>query len=141
MRVYFEAVMPYQTIDIINAVENFLTGSAPGNNPAFAPPAPAIGAECRRVMNLRLESESRIKRPALFFESKVSPEARERGRYRADQAIAYLQELADAERAPRIVLANAIMKRAAETLGPDPDPEATARRLGLKDFEQQEEQQ
>lgn len=62
--VYFEAVEPYQTGDILDAVTNFLTGKAPGVNPSFAPPAPALASECRRVMNLRLEHE-RIMRPAL----------------------------------------------------------------------------
>lgn len=64
LRVYFEAVEPYQTDDILKAVENFLNGNVPGANAAFAPPAPHVGAECRRVMNLRLNHE-RLMRPAL----------------------------------------------------------------------------
>lgn len=56
---YFEAVLPYQVRDIEAAVTNFLNGSVPGVNLSFAPPAPAVGAEVRRVMNLRLDRESR----------------------------------------------------------------------------------
>lgn len=62
MQVYFEAVQPYATEDIEAAVTNFLTGSAPGHNPSFAPSAPLLGAEARRVMNLRVESEARERR-------------------------------------------------------------------------------
>lgn len=62
LRVYFEAVEPYQTIDIEQAVKNILSGSAPGMNPNFAPPAPALAGEVRRVMNLRLDAENREKR-------------------------------------------------------------------------------
>lgn len=67
MRVYFEAVSEYETQDIEAAVGNFLGGTAPGHNPAFAPPAPLVGAETRRVMNLRLDRANREKtlRPRL----------------------------------------------------------------------------
>lgn len=62
MQVYFEAVQPYDTADIETAVSNFLTGAAPGHNPSFAPSAPLLGAETRRVMNIRLESEALVRR-------------------------------------------------------------------------------
>jgi len=67
MRVYFEAVSDYETQDIEAAVGNFLGGTAPGHNPSFAPPAPLVGAETRRVMNLRLDRMNRQKtlRPRL----------------------------------------------------------------------------
>lgn len=80
-KVYFEAVEPYQTGDIERAVENFITGNAPGVNPAFAPPAPQVASECRRVMNLRLDHERRS-RPVLPPppEEPISDEERERGK-------------------------------------------------------------
>ena len=59
VRVYFEAVADYETQDIEAAVGNFLAGRAPGHNPAFVPPAPLVGAETRRVMNLRLDQANR----------------------------------------------------------------------------------
>lgn len=67
MRAYYDAVAPYATQDIEAAVRNFLAGTAPGHNPAWAPPAPLVGAETRRVMNLRLDSEARdrLARPRL----------------------------------------------------------------------------
>lgn len=64
-QVYFEAVLAFDVRDIETAVVNFLNGSAPGVNPSFAPPAPAVAAEVRRVMNLRLDSERRRARPQL----------------------------------------------------------------------------
>jgi hypothetical protein len=59
VRVYFEAVADYETQDIETAVGNFLAGRAPGHNPSFVPPAPLVGAETRRVMNLRLDRANR----------------------------------------------------------------------------------
>jgi hypothetical protein len=79
MRVYFEALQPYATQDISTAVSNFLAGAAPGHNPAYAPSAPLVGAETRRVMNLRLESEARnrAKAPSLPApQMEHSPESR-----------------------------------------------------------------
>jgi len=64
IKVYFDAVALYDEQDVESAVDAFLSGTAPGVNPAFAPPAPAVGAECRRQMNLRLDRE-RDTRPAL----------------------------------------------------------------------------
>lgn len=74
---YFEAVEPYATGDILDAVENFITGRAPGVNPSFAPPAPAVASECRRVMNMRLDSERRRRAPALPPPD-IAPEEKER---------------------------------------------------------------
>lgn len=80
-RVYFEAVEAYEARDVEDAISNFLRGVAPGFNPAFVPPAPQVGAEVRRVMNLRLDSEARSRavRPSLPPpDVKRSPESRER---------------------------------------------------------------
>lgn len=98
LRVYFEAVEPYRTEDIEAAVRNFVTGTVPGANPAFAPPAPQVAAECRRVMNLRLDSERRIRRPALPPpDIERPPEARERVKALMQSA---LDELAGADLTP-----------------------------------------
>jgi len=59
MRAYFEAVEPYETRDIEAAIHSFITGSAPGHNAAYAPNAPQVGSETRRLMNLRLDREAR----------------------------------------------------------------------------------
>jgi len=81
LRVYFEAVEPYETGDIERAVENFLTGNAPGHNAAFAPPAPFVAAECRRVMNLRLNHERLTRKPLPPpADPEITPEERERGK-------------------------------------------------------------
>ena len=40
-------------------MDAFLKGSVPGANAAFLPRAPVLAAECRRQMNLRLDSEHR----------------------------------------------------------------------------------
>lgn len=75
LRVYFEAVGPYETTDIETAVDNFLVGSAPGHgNPNFAPPAPVIAAEVRRVLTRRLDVE-RLTRRALPAPEPVIGEA------------------------------------------------------------------
>jgi hypothetical protein len=63
-KVYFDAVVLYDERDVEAAVDAFLSGTAPGVNPSFAPPAPAVGAECRRQLNLRLDRE-RDRRPKL----------------------------------------------------------------------------
>lgn len=66
-RNYIFAVDDYPAADVEAAVEALIKGSAPGVNPSFLPPPPAVGAECRRQLNLRLDREARDKlsRPAL----------------------------------------------------------------------------
>lgn len=78
-QVYFEAVAPYELVDIERAVQNFISGSAPGHNPSYIPPAPLVGGETRRVMNLRVTAEARERafRPALPPPDNVkTPESR-----------------------------------------------------------------
>lgn len=129
---YFDAIEPYDTQDILAAVKSFLTGAAPGHNPAYAPSAPMVGAEARRVMNLRLDSERRMKalRPSL-----PAPTI----------------EHSPAERARVAAMADDLVRRTAEQLNtpdnathrkdvwgpvhqrfyPDMSPAATKRRLGF----------
>ncbi len=63
-RNYIFAVDDYPAADVEAAVEALIKGTAPGVNPSFLPPPPAVGAECRRQMNLRLDRE-RDTRPKL----------------------------------------------------------------------------
>lgn len=80
IKVYFEAVSLYDERDVEAAVDAFLSGTAPGVNPTFAPPAPAVGAECRRQLNLRLDRERdrRPRLPAPDIERSVESQARVR---------------------------------------------------------------
>jgi hypothetical protein len=129
-KVYLEAVAIYEPVDVEAAVGAFLSGSAPGHNPAFAPPAPFVGAETRRQMNLRLDSVNRNRKPAL-----PAPTI----------------EHSPAERARVAAMADDLVKRTAEQLNtpdnathrkevwgpvhqrfyPDMSPAATRRRLGF----------
>lgn len=93
-KVYLEAVAPYDVRDIEAAVSSFLTGAAPGVNPSFLPPAPAVGSEVRRMMNLRLDSERReqLRAPALPPpEIEHTPESRAKVKALVDSAVANLQ--------------------------------------------------
>lgn len=132
-KVYFEAVAPYELRDIETAIGNFITGSAPGNNAAFVPPAPAVGAECRRVMNLRVDSEarSRVYKPALPPpDHVVSPEARARAKALVAKAVAHLTGVEEAERIPGREALTDLMHRVDASMGADMSPEAMAHRLG-----------
>lgn len=99
-QVYFEAVEPYETRDIEAAVSAFITGTAPGVNPNFAPPAPAVAAEVRRQMNLRLDHEARIRKPALPPpDIERTPESQARVKARAAELIASLASLSRTDEA------------------------------------------
>lgn len=92
MRVYFEAVEPYGVMDIEAAVGAFLRGAAPGHNPAFAPSAPQVGAEVRRMMNVRLDNEARHRKPILPAPAiEHSPESQARVRKMAEDLAARLR--------------------------------------------------
>lgn len=95
IKVYFEAVAPYEEQDVEAAVDAFLSGSAPGVNPNFAPPAPAVGGETRRQMNLRLDKENRERRlrPALPPpDIEHTPESRARMKAILEAGLAKLHE-------------------------------------------------
>lgn len=94
IKVYFEAVAPYAEDDVDAAVEAFLTGSAVGVNPNFAPPAPAFAGECRRQMNARLRRAEleRLARPQLPPpDIEKTPEQRERAKAKVAE---FLENLA-----------------------------------------------
>jgi hypothetical protein len=90
-KVYFEAVEQYELRDIEAAVSSFLSGSAPGHNPSFIPPAPVVAAEVRRQLNLRLDHAARIAKPKLPPPDVVkTPESRARVKARVDELVANL---------------------------------------------------
>ncbi len=140
LRVYFEAVEPYQTGDILDAAQNFITGTAPGVNPSFAPPAPAVAAECRRVMNLRLESEARSKKPALPPPDVVkSAESRERVRLAAAGLISSLAEQARTEEASKVHDRKSWQDRMDNRFAPDQSEDRMRLRLNIGDPEGDED--
>lgn len=134
MKVYFEAVAVYDEQDVEAAVEAFLTGSAPGiSNPSFAPPAPVVGSEVRRQMNLRVEHERRIAKPALPPpDIERTPESQARVRDLVARTAAGLSALSAGERdqsaehrRQMFAETNARNDAARYTAG-DPDAEADA---------------
>jgi len=132
-KVYFDAVAPYEIVDIEQAVANFLSGSAPGVNPSFQPPAPAVGSECRRCMNLRLDSEHRMKPPALPPpDIEKSPESRARVKAKVAELIGKFSEQHRTEDAATAKRAADLQKRVDERFSPDPSPAATLQRLGFE---------
>jgi hypothetical protein len=92
-KIYVEALVMYDIRDIEAAIQSFITGSAPGVNPAFVPAAPLVAAECRRLMNLRVDRENRDKRlhPALPPpDVERSPESRAKVKAMIDDVVANL---------------------------------------------------
>lgn len=65
VRDYILAVEDYPAEDVERAVDMLIKGTAPGVSPSYRPKPPEVGAECRRQMNLRLDSERRRARPRL----------------------------------------------------------------------------
>lgn len=132
-KVYFEAVAIFEAGDIEQAVENFLTGAAPGHNPAFAPPAPLVGSEVRRVMNLRVESEARARRfrPALPAPDIVhTPEERERVRLKVEALKASIAERTGDDEAATEKQRRSNFAKVHERFRPDMDEDAVLERLG-----------
>ena len=132
-RVYFEAVAPYGVADIEAGSRSLLSGSAPGVNPNFLPPAPVVAAECRRQMNLRLDRENREKklRPALPPPS-VKRTAEDRAKVKAmvDDLVQRTTAQIEAQNPKR----PGIIQRANAAFMPDLSDEATLRRLNLTPY-------
>jgi hypothetical protein len=93
LRNYLTAVSDYAIADVTSAVDAFIKGTAPGVNPSFLPPPPALGAECRRQVNLRAEEAQRTRdrRPRLP-KPDVPRTAESRARFAAvvDECVAIL---------------------------------------------------
>lgn len=127
---YFEAVKPYELRDIDAAVTNFLNGSVPGVNASFAPPAPAVGAEVRRVMNLRLDSEQRRYAPRGSLPAPTierTPDSMERVKAMMQQAVAGLTSEAPADDAEAKRRKQAFQSRVFDRFDP-PQSEAEMRK-------------
>lgn len=132
MKVYLEAIEPYEVRDINTAVTNFLTGAAPGHNPAFAPAAPQLAAECRRVLNLRLDHEQRmgLKRPRLPPPDVVrSPESQARVKALAERTINDLASVLRTEDAAEARRKSDFVARVHDRFQPDMSDDAVAERL------------
>lgn len=131
-RVYFEAVGIYETEDIEAAVNNFLNGSAPGHNAAYAPSAPQVAAESRRVMNLRLESLHRAKPPALPPpDIKRTPDSMARVAELTKQAVANLTSVMLTEDAETDRRRKAFQSRVFDRFDPPQTEAEMRRRLGF----------
>ncbi len=78
LRNFLLAVDDYPADDVEQAVTHLVKGIAPGVNPAYPLRPPQLGAECRRVMHLRLDSERRAKPYAALPPPAVSEAERDR---------------------------------------------------------------
>jgi hypothetical protein len=130
LRNYLLAVEDYDFSDVEAGIITLIKGTAPGVNPNFLPPPPAVGAECRRQMNMRLEHARLIRKPQLpppMVEH--SDEERERVKARLD---AYLNDTGAAkiDGADREIAG--ALRRANERFKPSDDPVEMKRRLGFE---------
>lgn len=103
LRVYFEALVDYETRDIEAGIQNMLSGRVDGFNPSFLPPAPLVARSVRDALMKRLEAE-RLNRlqlppPADDF-IQDPPEVRAKNRARLDALAASLASVMDMDRAP-----------------------------------------
>jgi hypothetical protein len=114
LRVYLEICDGYSTNDIEFAVKRFLTGSVPGHNVSFAPTAPMMATELRRiddenrksVLTISQAREQIAQRDAAErFNSSKTKESRERVAAMvagAVKSMASATEVPDAERDARV---------------------------------------
>lgn len=131
-KVYFEAVASYDAGDVETAVGNFLAGSAPGHNPSFAPPAPLVGAETRRVMNLRLDQANRDRalRPKLPPPPAVkTPESIAKFKAMLAEVDRNLAAMSLTDDAERERTRQDMQRKTDERFAPDMSPEAVRARL------------
>ena len=101
LRVYFEALVDYETRDIEAGIQNMLSGKVDGFNPSFLPPAPLVAKAIRAAMHQRLDTERRT-RPALPPPERKDPTPEQKERVRVlmeDFTRRYTSERSEAERA------------------------------------------
>ena len=127
------AVDDYQPGDVEAAVTALIKGNVPGVNPSFLPPPATVGAECRRQLNLRLDSEHRAKlaRPALpppMVEH--SPESRAKVAALVEQAVARSAEAMRTEESTKD--RTKILRETNARFMPDMDDLSVWRRLGYR---------
>lgn len=135
VRNYLLAVDDYTAADVEAAVNTFIKGSAPGVNPSFLPPPPAVGAECRRQMNLRLDAEARerLARPKLPKpDYQRSPDEEARVKDGFDALIANLSSKVRTEDAEATARNKAVLDRTNQRFAPDMSDEAVHQRLGRR---------
>lgn len=93
LRVYFEALVDYETRDIEWGIQNMLSGRVDGFNPSFLPPAPLVAKSVREAMLKRLETERldrlQLSPPADDF-VQDPPEVRAKNKARLDDLAASL---------------------------------------------------
>lgn len=61
LRVYFEALVDYETRDIEAGIADMMAGRVAAFNPSFLPPAPLVGKAVHDAMHRRLDSETRVR--------------------------------------------------------------------------------
>ena len=112
LRSYLLAVEDYHIIDVESGIDGLIKGTAPGQNPNFLPPPAAVGSECRRQMNLRLDREHRMAKPALPPpDIERSPESRDRVKALVDAAVRNLTAATLDEHAARDKRVKALFDR------------------------------
>jgi hypothetical protein len=129
LRVYFEALVDYETRDIEWGIQNMLSGRVDGFNPSFLPPAPLVAKSVRDAMLKRLETERldrlQLPPPADDF-VQDPPEVRAKNRARLDALAASLASSMQMDDAPLRALqarTNARFDPRGYTVG-DPDAES-----------------
>jgi hypothetical protein len=128
LRVYFEALVDYETRDIETGIHNMLAGRVDGFNPSFLPPAPLVAKSVRDAMLKRLETERldrlQLPPPADDF-VQDPPEVRAKNRAKLDALAASLASSMRMDDAPLRALqarTNARFDPPGYTVG-DPDAE------------------
>lgn len=129
------AVEDYPADDVEAAIDSFLKGTAPGVNASFLPPAPAVGAECRRQLHLRVDRENRERklRPQLPPPDIVhTPEERARVQQKIDDLLANLAAAMETEDASLTRRKLGQFAKTNAKFAPDMSPAAVRRRLGFE---------
>lgn len=127
------ALRSYDQRDVEAALDAFMSGQAPGHNPAFAPSAPMLAVEAKRQQNIRLEREERTRRyeqPQLGAPLIVhSPDERARVKAKIEAFLAGQVQGGTAESEAKA--AKALLDATNARFYPDMDPNAVKRRLKI----------
>lgn len=101
-KIYFDALAQYDLRDIEIGIAALISGSAPGVNPNFIPPAPVVAGEVRRQMGLRHHREDidRIAQPKLAPpDVERTPESQARVRELMNRTVAGLRGMTEKDSA------------------------------------------
>lgn len=137
MKTYLHAVSIYETCDVIKGISDFITGSVPGHNPAYAPSAPQVGSAVRRAMERRLEA-ARLNKialppPADDFEQDP-PEVRARNKERLTQLIADIGKTIRTDDAEGEQIKRDLQKRTRQRFAPSMEKRDMVERLGIQRY-------